>query len=271
MTLKFSDNLIKLLILIIIVWISLAIIFAFYDLEISKALVNRESIWVIIGENYGDHPGYGLIAIAIAIFIGSYQEDLKKQKIAAYVIIIIGAFILILAVIINSIWLIIFGGCITIGVLLFLLFTFNKDWREYKKFAIVIIALVIINPLLFVQSTKILWARVRFKDLNSNYSNFTSWYLPNGPDFPNLYKNASFASGHVAMAFIFLPILIVVKDREISDPIRIIVTVVVISWGIFVAILRIISGDHYASDVLFSAGVAAIATILLYKKIYKEK
>ena len=65
-----------------------------------------------------------------------------------------------------------------------------------------------------------------------------------------------------------LPLLIVVKDREIKDPYRIVVTVLVIRWGLFVGLSRIVVGAHYASDVLFSTGMAAITILLLYKKSY---
>lgn len=69
----------------------------------------------------------------------------------------------------------------------------------------------------------------------------------------------------------FLPLLIVVKDRKVSDPIRIIITILIISWGLFIGIFRIVVGEHFASDVLFSTGVAFVAIILLYNKFYKSK
>ena len=270
MKLKIEDNLVKLLITIIIVWVILAIIFGLFDLEISKSTVNRESLWANIGKDYGEAPGYGIIAVAIAIFIGSYQDGLKKQKIAAYFFLIIGAVILILAIVFSSIWFIAFGGGIAIGVLLFLIFAYNRDWKEFKKIAIVILLLTVINPLIFVQTCKILWGRVRFKDLSSDYSNYTPWILPRGP-ISWLQGNASFPSGHTAMGWMLLPLLIVVKDRKISDPIRIIVTILVIGFGLFLGISRIVTGDHFASDVLFSTCVAAVATILLYKRFYKDQ
>ncbi len=267
MNLKIEDNLIKLLLTIIIVWIILAIVFGLYDLEISKATVNRESIWANIGKDYGEAPGYGIIAVAISILIGSYQDDLKKQKIAAYIFLIIGTFILILAIIFISIWLIAFGGGIAVGVLLFLIFAHNRDWKEFKTIAIVIILLTVINPLIFVQICKILWGRVRFRDLSSDYSNYTPWFLPLGP-ISWLHGNASFPSGHTAMAFMLLPLIIQVKDRKWTDPIKLIVIFLIIGWGIFVAFSRIVTGDHFASDILFSTGVAFVATVLLYKKYY---
>ncbi|MFX1259703.1 MAG: phosphatase PAP2 family protein [Promethearchaeota archaeon] len=264
---KIEDNLTILLISIIIVWIILAIIFGLTDLEISKAIVNREANWADIGKYYGEAPGYGIIATAIAILIGSYQQDLKKQKIGAYIILMIGAIILGIALIYDNIWFIAFGGGIAIGVLLFLIIAFKKDWKDFKTIAIVILLLAIINPLIFVQITKILCGRIRFNDLSPDYSNYSPWYLPPGP-ISGLKGNASFPSGHTSMGWMFLPLLILFKDRKLNNPKRVLITILIISWGLYLGISRIITGDHFASDVLFSTGVAFVATILLYKKFY---
>lgn len=270
MNMKIEDNFTILLIIIIVVWVILAIIFGITDLEISKAVVNRESGWANIGKYYGEAPGYGVIAVAIAIIIGSYQDELKKQKFAAYVILIIGAVVLVLALIFSNIWFIAFGGGITIVVLLFLIFAFKKDWKDFKTLAIVILLLTIINPLIFTQITKVLCGRVRFNDLSSDYSNYTPWFLPPGPR-SGLEGNASFPSGHTSMGWIFLPLLILVKDQKWKNPKRVIISILIISWGLYIGFSRIVTGDHYASDVLFSTGVAFVATILLYKKFYLDR
>ncbi|MFX1442943.1 MAG: phosphatase PAP2 family protein [Promethearchaeota archaeon] len=266
---KLEGPLKNLLYFIIICWIILAIIFGFTDLEISKALLNRESIWANIGKDFGEGPGYGLIAISIGVLIGSREADMKKQRNALYVIFIIGFVFLIFAIIFESIWFITFGGGILIPVLIFLLLTRGKDLKEYNTIATVIILLAIINPLIFVQITKIMCGRVRFNDLSPGYSNYTPWFLPPGP-LSGIQGNASFPSGHTAMGWMFLPLLIVVRKRKWKDPVRIIVTVLVIGFGIFLGVSRIVTGDHFASDVLFSTGVAAIATIWLYQKFYKK-
>ena len=70
----------KLLIVIIIPWIILAIIFGFTDLEISKAIVNKEAQWANFIYIYGETPGWGLAATAIAVFIGSHNDDIKSKK-----------------------------------------------------------------------------------------------------------------------------------------------------------------------------------------------
>jgi membrane-associated phospholipid phosphatase len=74
------------------------------------------------------------------------------------------------------------------------------------------------------------------------------------------------------MSFMFLPLLILVREREWKDPIKISVIICVVGWALFVGLSRIVVGAHYASDVLFSAGMASLITIIFYKVIYlKEK
>jgi membrane-associated phospholipid phosphatase len=159
-----------------------------------------------------------------------------------------------------------FDLIIIFGLVIFLILTLKKDWKEYIRFAIVILLLTA-NLILFVEITKFLCGRVRFRDLNSNYSNYTPWFLPPGPDS----NNNSFPSGHAALGWIFLPLLILIKDYKWKDPIRILISMFVIGWGLFVAISRVLIGAHYASDVLFSSGAAAIITIFLYKWFYLNK
>jgi membrane-associated phospholipid phosphatase len=127
--------------------------------------------------------------------------------------------------------------------------------------------LAILNPLLFVQITKILCGRVRFRDLIlPAYTNYTPWFLPPGPSS----SGRSFPSGHTSMSFMFLPLLIIINNRKLKDPIRILTTILVLGWAIFVGLSRIIVGAHYASDVLFSAMMATVITILLYRRLYTE-
>jgi len=264
MRINLKESLInKLMIFILVSWIILAVVFGFIDLEISKAVVDENSVWGNFGEEFGEAPGYGLIAIALSAFIGSFNKDVKKQKIPAYIIIIFGIFILLFGIIFNSQSLIVDGAVVAISLITFVIFTFNKDWNNYRNISLVITILTILNPLLFVQLTKILTGRVRFIKLAIDFSNYTPWFLPPGPS-----GNNSFPSGHTSMSFMFLPLLILVKDRKWKDIIRIIVSFLVIGWAIFVGVSRIVVGAHYASDVLFSAGMAAIITIISYKMIY---
>jgi membrane-associated phospholipid phosphatase len=248
--------------IVLLSWIILALIFGFYDLAISIAVVDEASIWGNFGAEYGEIPGYALIAIALATLLGSLFTNLKMQKIPGYVGVIIGVlFILFVEDYVNIGWSLIFS------LLIYTVITWNKDWKRYRNISSVIALLAVVNPLLFIQITKLLCGRVRFRDLEISYTNFTPWFLPPGISG----GGDSFPSGHTAMGWMFLPLLMAVKDRKIKDPRRIIITVLVIGWGLFVGLSRIVVGAHYASDVLFSTGAATIITIFFYSRFYKKR
>ena len=251
----------KLTLIVLVSWVILAIIFGIYDLNISIAVVDGTSAWGNFGADYGELPGWALIGIALATFFGGNIKNLKLQKIPALIIIVIGM----LFIILDSDYYT--GFSLIIPLIIYTIITWNKDWKNYRTLAGIISLLAIIHPLLFVQIVKILCGRIRFRNLDPGFTNFTPWFLP-----PGLSSDGrSFPSGHTAMGWMLLPLLITVKDREIKDPYRIVVTVLVIGWGLFVGLSRIVVGAHYASDVLFSTGMAAVVTMLLYKKSYLKR
>ena len=255
----------KITLVVLITWIILSIVFGVYDLVISIALVDEASIWGDFGAEFGETPGYALIALALATLLGSLFTNLKLQKIPAYVGIFVGVLFILF---IDDDRIIKTGWSLLISLTLCVVITWNKDWKHYRNISAVIALLAVLNPLLFIQITKILCGRVRFRDLVSpSYTSFTPWFLPPGISS----DNSSFPSGHAAMGWMFLPLLIAVKDRKIKDPLRIIVTVLVIGWGMFVAASRVAVGAHYASDVLFSTGAATIVTIFLYTRYYRNQ
>ena len=255
----------KLIIPIIIIWIVFAIIFGFTDLEISIAVVDENSVWGIFGRDYGEMPGYGLIAIAISVLIGGYNDDIRKQKIPAYVIMAIGVILFILGIFFESQDLLLDGGIIFISLVLFVFLTYENNWKDYRNIATIITLLAVINPLIFVQITKFLCGRVRFRDLiTPGFTNYTPWFLPPGPTS----SGSSFPSGHTSMSFMFIPILILIRNLRWKNPIKAMLALLVIGWAVFVGLSRIVIGAHYASDVLFSGGMAVLITILLYRQIY---
>lgn len=257
----------KMLLIIIIPWIVLAIIFGFIDLQITKAVANPESLWGQFGADWGEAPGYGLIAIAIGILLGvavsKKNDDLHKQKIPALVLAFIGLLIMAIGLIIDSNDTTKLGGGIGVALLLFYGITRNKDWTEYKTIASIILLLAIINPLLFVQIVKVVWGRTRPRDVLWGGGVYTPWFIINGAT-----GNKSFPSGHTAMGWMLLPLLILVREREWKDPVKILTWVGVIGWGLFVGASRVVVAAHFASDVLFSTGVASVCMILLYYTFY---
>jgi membrane-associated phospholipid phosphatase len=252
--------------LVIIVWIILAIIFAFYDLQISILIVNEASLWGNFGADYGEYPGYAFIALGLSAYIGGYIKNIKTQKIPAYLAILYGGIMLTISMLDQNLKKIIEYIMIIVSVIIFILVNWNTDLSKYRKVSGVISFLAIINPLLFVQLVKLFWGRVRFRDLLVGYSNFTPWFIPQG-----ITGNFSFPSGHTAMGWIFLPLLIIVRKREWKDPVKILTVILVLGWGSFVGLSRIVVGAHYASDVLFATGTAAVTALLLYRRFFMKQ
>lgn len=267
----------KLIIPILIIWVALAIVFTFTDLQISIAIVDENSVWAEFIADYGEWPGWVVFFTSLFILYGSIKRLGKKK----YLIIVIGILIAISLLIFLYYEVIkefidignelaVFEPIMIpiIGVVLGLIFykIFDKlspeKFQPYVKFSQVIFLLGLINPIILVQIIKLLWGRVRFRNLTPpGYPEFTPWYIPQG-----ITGNQSFPSGHAAMGWMLLPlILLVIKKNKI---IKYFIVLLVITWGILVALGRIVIGAHYASDTLFSTGIAVIIFIYLYKKFY---
>ena len=112
-------------------------------------------------------------------------------------------------------------------------------------------AYVGIAAFVIIWAFKLLWGRVRFRQLEGDLSLFTPWYLPQGV---NGYF--SFPSGHTANAtvifavtsyFRFLP----EKFRK-WKPLMI---AALLLWIGIAAFSRVRVGAHYLSDVLFGAAI----------------
>jgi len=259
----------KLLLIVLIAWLVLAIVFGLTDLQISQTvIVPINQAWGDFGADYGEAPGYGFIAIGVVILIGAGTTDLNKQKVGAMVVGIIGIGVMIYGIVDDSLSTAKVGGGIGIAVLLFLLIFYKKDWQTYKTLAAVIVLLAIFNPLLFVQLTKALTQRVRYRDLSAGFIEYTPWWSPPGIGSSTDW-NSSFPSGHNSMGWMFVPLIILVKDKKM--PIKILAYSWTFGWGIFVGASRVVVGAHYASDVLFSTGMAWLVTIFLYYIFYYRK
>jgi membrane-associated phospholipid phosphatase len=257
---EWNDTITKKLILpVLITWGVLALIFGFLDLQISQAFVEGDSWWGNLGDNYGELPGYGLIVLAIVILIGSFNDDIKKQKNPAYIFLIIGVILLIYGIVDHSETLIKIGGGACLCVSIFMVLTWKKDWNDYVTFAQITLLLAIILPLVFVQLTKAFTQRLRYRELLTlGLSNFTPWFAPPGIGVREFDSNSSFPSGHASMGWMLLPLLLLVKDNDFKSIKRILITTFVLFYGVFVAASRVNEGAHFSSDVLFSSGVAAV-------------
>ena len=268
----------KLLIIIPLLWIALAIVFGIYDLAISKALFNSNSVLGKLVEGLGEVPG--IIFALFALFILGMNVKIKKEgnkKLFFLGEVFVSTFLFIYLTKIffdyfgvNFQFMSIYGVTIglffiLISLILFYLFKtkFNKFSERNYLFAKISVMVLVISGIL-VEALKFLWGRVRYEEIVNNIGNFTAWYLPQG-----INGNYSFPSGHAFLGWILIPLFILFLNKnKIKKWIILSLTII---FGLFVSYERVVFGAHYASDVLFSSGIVIITFLILYRKNFPKK
>jgi len=260
----------------ILIWIVAAFLLESSDLWISINLYNPNSGWANFLGNFGEIPGLIAIIIGAHIYIVTLKTSSNTKTIlftgfllTTNSLITIYIFWLVSVAItkgwefFSSYQNIFFFSAILINILLSLLF--RKQHNFSKKtilFSRISFKMFFYGYILFIEPVKILWGRIRFRDLAANYSNFTPWYFPQG-----INGNQSFPSGHAAMGFMLLALFVFFADRAFYQ--RVILKGIIISWALAVCISRIVIGAHFTSDVLFGAFAMIISYLFLMNNANK--
>jgi membrane-associated phospholipid phosphatase len=260
------------LVIIFLIFIPAAIITGIYDLEISEYLVNQNSGWAKFLENYGMIPGLIVIMSGVYIyysFIKSRYDFWSFFQRSIFFLVNSGLTYYLFEILLDKIVsnsLILF---LTISFAINLVFFVTLQKRNpvtnpiVVKYSKVVIGMALWGYVFGIQIVKYFWGRVRFRELDTAFSQFTAWYLPQG--FTGF---DSFPSGHAATGFMLLAIMILLEKKKMW--IKNLSLTLIILWGILLAISRIVIGAHYASDVFFGS-FFIIITFLLLSRYYKKK
>ncbi len=267
-------------ILLLSAFILLIIISSFLlnDLDISKSLYNPDNSFAIFIQQYGELPGFFVLIIASIIWgfnNNSYQNKFR------FIIIICSALVTTFLILYSANLVFFYDSnplllfnqnkfLTVLSVLIFILIYIILQYKininstlKIKTFAKSALLTGLIGYIFFVQPLKIFWGRVRFRDLNALFTNFTAWYLPNG-----IKGNQSFPSGHAAMSFMLLPLVILVWDKK--PIIKSFVISLICMWGVLVCLSRIVIGAHYATDVLFGSFLIVLSFVVSLKILSKD-
>jgi len=267
-------NVQKIIYLLSIVWSVLAGYFAFSDLQISNFIVNQDAGWAVFLEWYGELPGAIVVLSGLIIYIVHYSSNSLVKRKAVITLLEIAA----AAVLIYIIFVILWGltgnqdffynnlfslATVSLFLTLIIVIILKKIAVNFSPAVLltskVISAMSLIGYLIFIQIIKIFWGRLRFRDLNVLQSGFTEWYLPQG-----ITGGESFPSGHAAMAWMLLPIILLIPKK--NKIVKIFTTGLIIAWGIAVPLSRVVIGAHYASDVLFGSFIMIFSFLLIGEK-----
>lgn len=259
---------------LIIIWSMLAGYFAFSDLQISNSIVNPNAEWAVFLELYGELPGAFIVLSGLIIYIVNYSDSSLIKKISVNTFFQIGlaaVLIYIIFVILqgltgnndffyNNLFSLVFVSILLTLIIVIILKKIDINFSPAVLLTSkVITAMSLIGYLIFIQMIKILWGRVRFRDLDIFQSNFTEWYLPRG-----ITGHESFPSGHAAMAWMLLPVILLIPKE--NNIVKIFATGLIVAWGIAVPLSRVVIGAHYASDVLFGSFIMIISFLLIGEK-----
>ncbi|MCL6493261.1 MAG: phosphatase PAP2 family protein [Ignavibacterium sp.] len=261
-----------------VVWLILAFLFESGDLFLSNILFNPTNSWAKFLEMYGEIPGLIVSLIGIYIYFSSNKLSSNSKRIAAYffLMLISTAGLIYLNFLITNyafnvqykslfeIILLIAGS--TLINLTTLLYVKSKLRFTNKQFFFsrILIRMLVFGYLLTNLPLKFLWGRIRFRDFNGDFSNFSAWYIPNG-----FNGNDSFPSGHAAMGWILISIFILFSDNPIFR--RTAIKSIIISYAFILCISRIVAGAHFASDVLFGSMFMISAYVISKHFLFEEQ
>lgn len=240
-------------------WTVLGALCARYDLAISRSVVDREAGWAAFGERYGSLPGVYALAVAAVLSYAKPARPSSRRALNQAVLALVCSVCVAMAIAVSAYRLGLYRFSILQGVV---------TWAAVACLAVIgrsrlgnglplsrrvertcsYTLLLGVSSWLVVHAIKMLWGRVRYRDLDVLQDGFTAWYVPQGPT-----GHASFPSGHTAMGWVLLPCLILWPRGSAESRVAAVLSV---GWGCFVAASRIVIGAHYASDVLFSTAFA---------------
>jgi len=246
----------------------------FADLKIDILLNNPQNAFAIWFRNMGEMPSRLLPILAgCVLFYLSENRFLKVFGIvswlggSAYFGYHIERYFFIEEN--NLVFGIVFGLCFGIFVLFFS--QFIKVEERLKK-PLVIIALTGLAVMAvqtgIIESVKILWGRVRFRDLLAagSYDAFTSFLHPNG-----INGNKSFPSGHTASAGMCYNLLLLPYINKKCKKNKALLFVIAFVFTATVAYTRLVMGAHYLSDVTVGNLVSFTCVIVAISIIDKKK
>jgi membrane-associated phospholipid phosphatase len=260
------------LLIIFLILIAAAILTEIYDLEISKYLVNQNSVWARFLENYGMIPGLLVIMSGVYIY---YSFIKSRSDIWSYLLRSI--FFLVNSGLTYYLFEIFLDKIASESLILFLAISFAINLIVFLivhkrnpvtsssliKYSKVVVGMAFLGYVLGIQLVKFFWGRVRFRELDLNFSQFTQWYIPQG-----ITGFDSFPSGHAATGWMLLAILILFKKKKFW--LKELVLLLIIIWSVFLAFSRVVIGAHFASDVLFGS-FFIILTFLILNQYYGKK
>lgn len=256
---------------LIAIFISLCFVFNAYDLDISIALTKYYNGFFEFFDDYGEMPIY----IGPILFggVGYYLCNKKYQK-GLFAGLTFGAYLVAISKVIHnhnlpldvlSIGVSVIAAAILSFVTIYLFTKMKRENINKIKDIALLGFMVTVISFTCTEILKYTWGRVRFRDLSTDYSEFTRLFHING-----LTGHKSFPSGHTNAGTSILLIALLVPRFTDKKWIKYLVTAFCFIYIATLAVSRIIVSAHYASDVLCGF-VVGFTTLCVTHMILRKK
>lgn len=258
-----------------VIIMTLLLICTFYDLEISKTLFNTSSHYGQFFEAIGELPMTYIGCFSAAALV----VTTKKRTNWSFYVGKIGFSSLMLLFSFFSVMM--SGMHISIPLWLKLVLTLvtclffyllaravptsqHMNLRKAAKVGL----LLAISAILLITILKMLWGRMRFREMTDPANQFTRWYLPQSLTTNNEFM--SFPSGHAANATVVLWISLLPTFVKSLVGKKRLLEVTAIVWIVLVMISRIVMGAHFATDVIVGMLISMMLFFFLKYKFMSQ-
>lgn len=250
-------------------------IFAFFDLDISVALYEKESLFAKIFEATAEVPFTFLALTSFTVLFVTRSKDVKWKNILIGAISVVGMlaygflmpFFVLNYLKVKGAW--IYGIAFMLpncAVSYFTLRTLCKKYGNELKTVAIVAVLTILTEQALIYVLKFAWGRPRMRDLVSPYVDFRPWYLPNWFSGADSFPSGHSANAACVMVFALLPDIFS-KRKKIGYALC---TMICSLWLIIVMVSRIVAGAHFASDVTTGASITLCIFYSLKSTFYKR-
>lgn len=264
--------------IIALIWLSAIAFASAYDLDISLAVADEQSVFGRVLEVAGEPPAILFASFNLALMTAHFlkkQPRKGKDLILAALTLVgcVGTAVFTFNGIAN--YLVDYGiiresvpltaltamlSLFTAAIFIAITTKMSRDAVERYFSAACHCVLAAAATLVIIWAFKLTWGRVRFRQLEGDLSRFTPWYLPQG--FTGFF---SFPSGHTANATVIFSVTYYLHFLpERYEKYKPLITALLAVWIILVALSRVLVGAHYLSDVLF--GMAITLAIVYFAK-----
>lgn len=283
--LKFRSLFIFDIILIALVFIAIFAIGSVFDLDFSEAIAISDNIgWMILSFVF-TLPLYMCFAIAIScLFVVFIANDKKKWwfYVTGMIIVFIVSIVLMVMDIeeilsmsgaiasTSVIYLISIIIAVTIELVLLTTSTYmTKNKNSDQLFRVGLFLIIALGvSILFTIIIKYVWGRARYNDILNSGATFTNWWNPNFNEM-GVYK--SFPSGHVNKAMAIFPLvstLMIFYPSLAKHTYNALLTYGALLFVLLAAFIRVLSGNHFLTDVSMSMILSGIVYLVTAYFVY---